>query len=144
MKKSILLFAMFFGSLFPGCNSTKYTPADYPDVQIIFGKGGGISGAVTEYCIFENGTVFKKQGMMDAAYEKIGRLPSNQVSQLLENMETLKIEESKFTHPGNLYSFIEIKNTANPTRITWGDINIPVPKDIQLFFELLNHQVNNI
>lgn len=144
MKKSILLLTMFFGSLFPGCKSSKYTPSTYPDLQIIFGKGGGISGAINEYCVFENGTVFKRQGMMNAPFEKIGRLSQDNIRQLLDNMETLKVTESEFTHPGNLYSYVEIKNHDSPTRITWGHEQIPVPDNIQLYFDLLNHHVTNL
>jgi hypothetical protein len=35
-------------------------PTDYPKVQIIFGSGGGITGAVNEIFIFDNGKVFSK------------------------------------------------------------------------------------
>ena len=144
MKKSILLFSMFLGTLFPCCKTAKYTPTDYPDMQIVFGKGGGMSNSVNEHSIFQNGTVYHRNGMQDATFEKKGKLTSNVLNQLIANFETLKIGESKFSHPGNRYSYIEIKNGPSPTRITWGDQNIPVPKKIELFYNLLNHHVSNL
>ncbi len=146
MKKLILLCSMLFGTVFPGCKSSKYTPVDYPDMQIIFGKGGGFAGTVSEHCIFENGTVFKGTGLIEKTYEKKGKLSNEIMEQLLANLETLKIADQKFNRPGNLYSYIEIKNggTSTTHRITWGDPQIPVSKNVQLFFNLLNHHVSNI
>lgn len=135
---------MLFGTFFPGCKSSKYTPVDYPDMQIIFGRGGGVAGSVSEHCIFENGTVFKGTGLIEKTYEKEGRLSNEIMDQLLSNYETLNISEQKFNRPGNMYSYISIKNGGMTHQITWGDPQIPVPKNVQLFFDLLSHHVSNI
>lgn len=144
MKKSILFFTMVLGTIFPCCKSAKYTPVDYPDKQIIFGKGGGMSGGVTEHAIFENGTVFKGTGMMEKTYEKQGRIDSETLQNLLNNLETLKLSEIQFDHPGNRYSYIEIKDNGLSHRITWGAQDQTVPKNAKLFFDLLNHHVSKL
>ena len=144
MKKSILLLTALITSLFPFCKSSKYTPVDYPNMQIVFGKGGGVTGAVTEHCIFENGTVFKGEGLLEKTYDKKGRLSSEVMERIMSNFETLKIADKTFSRPGNVYSYIEIKQGGTSKRITWGDPQIPVSKDVQLFFDLLNHHVSKI
>lgn len=144
MKKSILLLTALLASLFPFCKSSKYTPLDYPDMQIIFGRGGGVTGMTNEHCIFENGIVFTGSGLIDKTYEKKGRLSREDMEQLMSNLETLKITDEVFNRPGNLYSYIEIKKGTTSSRITWGDPQIPVPKNVQLFFDLLNHHVSKI
>ena len=52
MKNLLCLFFLSISFLQLSCQ--KYTIDNLPNTQIHFGEGGGITGAITEYCLLKN------------------------------------------------------------------------------------------
>ena len=50
-----------------------------PQTQIHFGEGGGITGAITEYCLLKNGQLFDKKHFTEEfkAFKKIKKSFNN-------------------------------------------------------------------
>ena len=144
MKKNYKFYGLLICCLLFSCKATKYTPKDYPDIQLIFGEGGGISGQVNEYHLFENGILFKGKGMVDKTYEKIGKISTTKASQFFANYNALDVEMIEFDHPGNIYKFIEWKKGDQRHRITWGAMDHQVDKNVQLLYSLFHHQLSTL
>ncbi len=127
--------------LFFGCQSTKTIPADYEGQRITFGAGGGFTGAVTTYCLLENGRLYKKEGIPgknESEYEKIGRLNKSERTALLnQGAEAIKIFEYE-GQPGNMYAFVDCELDAGKGRFTW-DMGDPPTGDIlyELYLSLM-------
>jgi hypothetical protein len=124
------------------CQSTKTIPADYEGQRIIFGVGGGFTGSVTTYCLIENGTVYRKEGLPgknESEYEKVDKWNKKDrtayFEQATEAISQLEIEGE----PGNLYAFVECDLTSGKGRFTWDDGNPPM-EDImyKLYVSLMN------
>ena len=130
---NVILCGLFLFS----CNSAKYTtPTGYPDNTISFGSGGGFTGFVTEYTILDNGQVFKKMSN-ESEYTVLEKLKKNQVTQLFESAKTLDLESIKFSHTGNMNSFVKVKTAAASYEINWGSPGPEPPKNAKLYYNIL-------
>jgi len=138
MKKIFnFLFLLSLTICFSFCTNKNYTPADYPKGQITFGNGGGITGAVKEFTVLENGAMFSKANM-GAEYEALKKIDSKMVDQLFNNIKFLKINDIQLNEPGNRYYFIQVKGKDTDHKITWGG-GKDVPKNLTTFYNILNH-----
>lgn len=138
MKKitySIFLLTFLLGFSF--CKTPSYTPTDYPKSQVSFGSGGGITGAVNETFIFDNGKVFSKNGL-DTNYVAIKTLKNQVVKQIFNNVEFLKLKEINVNKPGNMYNFIRIKDKDVDHQIVWSGQDV-VSKEVTNFYRILKH-----
>ncbi|MFK8006459.1 MAG: hypothetical protein AB8H03_08815 [Saprospiraceae bacterium] len=138
MKKithSTFLLILLLGFSF--CKVQEYTPTDYPKSQIIFGSGGGITGAVNETFIFDNGKVFSKNGL-DTNYVALKTLKSQVVEQVFSNVESLNLRKINMDKPGNMYNFIRIKDKDVDHQIVWSEKNEET-KEIIKFYAILKH-----
>jgi len=115
----------------------KYTPNDNPNPQISFGNGGGVVGMVTEYVLFQNGQLFKKEGLGDQ-YTELGRIDQQQAKQIFTTWESLNIDGIKQNTPGNRYSFIGLKTKDKTHNITWGN-DANTDKNVVTLYQILNH-----
>ena len=138
MKKiTYSIFLLMFLLGFSFCKVQEYTPIDYPKSQIIFGSGGGITGAVNETFIFDNGKVFSKNGL-DSNYVALNTLKSQVVKQVFNNVEFLNLKEINVNKPGNMYNFIRIKDKDVDHQIVWSGQDA-VSKEITNFYAILKH-----
>lgn len=122
------------------CNSSKYTPDDYPDGQIIFGSGGGFAGLYHHYYVFENGQIFKNSSD-NAAYQKVKTIKKSQVKQLFNNYETFGLEQISLNDPGNLTYYLHFKKDAIDKKLTWGGNNEEVPNNVKTTYQILNNLI---
>ncbi|MEM1120712.1 MAG: hypothetical protein AAGJ18_09705, partial [Bacteroidota bacterium] len=62
-----------------GCK--KYSADNLPREQIHFGEGGGITGAITEYCLLPNGQLLYKKHFTDAlvTFKKVPKKSAKQL-----------------------------------------------------------------
>lgn len=118
------------------CKSNKYTPADYPDDQIIFGNGGGITGIYTHYYLFENGQLFKNSST-DETYQKVKKLKKQQVTQLFDNYDALNLSSYQFDEPGNMSYYLEFKRDGKRHKIQWGNHQKTVHPNVNTIFKIL-------
>ena len=142
LKKASLLIGMI--ALICCKTATRSTPANYPGVQMVIGSGGGVTGQVISYHLFENGIVFKSSGVVTKSYEHLGKISSTVTAQIFDNYQALDLENIKFEFPGNLYYFIERKQGDKSSKIIWGDDDPQVPKNATLFYSIFDHQLTQI
>ncbi len=107
-------FALTIGLFATACTGTKKTAAS--DIQILkFGRGGGVTGAVTIYTLKADGSLGKED--KNQAFEKVKTLSAEQTQALFAKAE--KIKDYKFNKPGNIYLFLEIGKTSGNNNIVW-------------------------
>jgi len=147
------LFAILVAVLYSSCTAKKHLPTEYKKKQLIFGTGGGFTGAVTTYVLQENGQLF--QTVSDTSYKEVSVLSKDSTKTYFAQMDTIPISDSlEFTHPGNMYYFLEKKEgyaDEKSNRITWGDGKHEPPAGIkelhtsliQIVRDLNNPRQNN-
>jgi hypothetical protein len=134
----IILFALsFFATAFlwVACKSTKYTPGNFPDRQLRWGRGGGFVGKETTYTLLDNGQIFSREanGELTAA----GKIRGKKAKSLLQTAEKMEFHKMEFQHPGNTYNFVETLSGDAVSRIVWGDPNFPISEEVKALFEAL-------
>ena len=92
---------------------------------LVFGKGGGLSGAVTQYRIQNNGKVYKGNGKVDILYSEKGKISKSDAKKIYADLKN--IPDTSFHHPGNIYYFIQLPGDTSDKRYTWGDPAYKVP-----------------
>jgi hypothetical protein len=102
-----------------------------PDSQaqsdyLVFGKGGGISGEVTQYRILKNGKVYRGTGRVDILFTQKGKIGKPDVKKICSDLK--KFPDSSFHHPGNMYYFIRFPGDASDIDFTWGDPAFAIPE----------------
>jgi hypothetical protein len=109
-----------------GCKARLADPATYEKTMLKFGSGGGFTGAVTEYCLLDNGQVFVKRSL-EGAYEPVQTVSKKTARALMAQAAAPELAGLSFSRPGNMYSFIELPGGSGPNRIAWaqGDDKLP-------------------
>jgi len=136
MTRAFLFISLLF-MLVTSCNIVKYASDKLPEKQLIFGEGGGFSGAVQEFIILENGQVFSRTSFTETPTEMKG-IGKAKAKKLFKKAELLNIAKRDFIEPGDIYFFVQIQNDAKSNhRVVWGDANHKVPEDIEAFYQEL-------
>lgn len=83
--------------------------------QIRFGHGGGFTGAVTEYLLKEDGSLFKQE------LGNITKLAAKQkeADQCFSKCQAIQFQEIQMDSPGNRYAFIAHHKEDRIHRVTW-------------------------
>ncbi len=109
-------------------------PMLFPSMLTI-GNGGGFTGEVTAYHILGNGDVLKTStlGGRDTTFLKT--LSPEELRQIHNQSENLKLKSTKFNHPGNMYYFVNLTDPQHTHRITWGHHTHKIPEPIRNFYK---------
>ncbi|MEM7372749.1 MAG: hypothetical protein AAF587_29280 [Bacteroidota bacterium] len=121
------------------CKSQQYTPDSYEQRQIVFGGGGGFTGAVDTYCLLDNGQLFHKADL-NVPFEKMKKVPKKSVKALFDYIDEHELNKLSFSRPGNMYSFVDIKENNKGQHVVWDQSNTEkVPAElISLHKRLMN------
>lgn len=95
---------------------------------LVFGKGGGLTGDVTQYRVATNGKVYKGTGMTDILYAQKGKISKSDAKKIYAELKN--IPDTSFHHPGNIYYFIQFPGDTSDVRVTWGDPEFPVSETL--------------
>jgi len=133
--RPILILILFLVAFF-SCKSQRHTISDLPDSQLIFGSGGGMSGAVTSYTLLENGQLFY-QNSLTKEHKELESLTKKEAASCFQKMQGLQLSQMKFDHPGNLYYFIEEVNGTESHRVTWGSNDHKISEECKIFYKEL-------
>jgi len=120
MKLKIVLTTFLFIMLF-SCISHQFTLDNLPEKQLIFGKGGGMTGAADTYILLENGQLFHTNSLTKKS-EELKSISKNKSDELFLQLEVLQLAEMDFNHPGNIYYFIENMKTGTSSKVVWGSM----------------------
>lgn len=103
------------------CRMSRFTP-DHPGaLSVVFGSGGGITGAITEYLLCENGQVFFRNSL-NHQWEKRPHAKKQEVKGLLFRLSQLDWQTLALNAPGNMYYYVEYRNGDTVNRLTWGAV----------------------
>lgn len=138
MRILTLLFILAMSSWLLSCKSQHYTKENLPDVQLIFGDGGGFTGATTEFMLLENGQLFKKYSL-DQSTTEVGKIKKKEAKELFAEAEAMQFETMDINHPGNMYYFLGLKTETDEHRCTWGAQDYEVSDTLQQFRQKLLH-----
>lgn len=133
-KASAFLFVL--AAVFSACKGTQYTPANLPEQQLAFGDGGGFAGAYTEYLLLENGQLFVQKGLSGERME-ISATKKSTAKAMFKQATNLLTDSMAFNYPGNVYYFLQRKDTGLDVRVTWGAPGYEVNGDVKALYEKL-------
>ncbi|MFK7810854.1 MAG: hypothetical protein AB8B59_00070 [Maribacter sp.] len=133
--RPILIISLFLIAL-SSCKSQHYTIDDLPETQLIFGRGGGVTGEVTTYTLLENGQLFYHNSLTKENTE-MKSLSKKEATSCFQKMDSLKLSEMNFNYPGNLYYFLEEVNGDEKYRVTWGSTDHEISEECQEFYKEL-------
>jgi hypothetical protein len=125
-------------ALLVSCKSNKDPIKDLSKESfILFGTGGGFTGKVTSYKLFETGQI-KKQTGINTAFNSHSTIDKKTCIQIFNSIEQLDLKSKPINDPGNLYYFIELNEKGEKTRFTWGGINKEPDSVIRAYYNLLH------
>jgi len=103
---------------------------------IIIGFGGGVTGAVTTYKIYEDGSLFESNSHnIHEAQKKLKVLSDAKAIQ--SQFDALKIDDIKLNAPGNVYFFVAYEEDRKSHRCTWGANDVQAPENLKTFYDSL-------
>ncbi|APQ17692.1 hypothetical protein [Maribacter hydrothermalis] len=137
MKLKITLTTFLFIALI-SCKSQQFTLDNLPDKQLVFGKGGGVTGAVDTYVLLENGQLFHTNSLTKIE-EELKKVSDDYTEEFFGKLEGLQLNNVDFNHPGNVYYFIEDVNADERAKVVWGSFEHGVnPVYKELYDNLIN------
>lgn len=123
------------------CKTTRYTADNLPPKQIVFGKGGGITGAITSYILLENGQVFLSEGLNDPKVTEYRKIGKRKARKLFEQCDSLMQDAPVVQSPGNVYHFMEFKGEAESGKMIWGNPDYQCPAAVEGMYKDLREKV---
>lgn len=136
-----LLFGLLITAF--GCKSQHYTSENLPTHQLVFGDGGGFTGATTEYILLENGQVFKRYSL-DKSTLEMGTVKKRLAKDMIKTAQALQLENLDIKQPGNLYYFLRYKNGDQEHQITWGSESYQIDEKIATFYKDLTAMIKEV
>jgi len=128
----ILLLTLIISS----CKTTRYGLEDYPDRQIIFGAGGGVTGQYETYTLFENGQFFYTNSISKET-KALSDLPKSRFKALVKEMKAMDFKENTFQKPGNYNHFISLKEGEESYEYKWAEGSAEVDPEVKRLFKSL-------
>ena len=136
-KPTVFLWAACLIAAF-SCNRPTYSLQSPPADHLVFGSGGGFTGAVTEYYVLPDGQLFLVDGLQKdtTALEPIKR---KQAKEIVAQCQALNLREQAIQQPGNRYYFIRQGTVDGIVEATWGAAGYTPPTAVTDFYqELMN------
>lgn len=134
--KSPFIFGTFLVLLFSCCKSQQYTLDNLPENQLIFGSGGGITGAIDMYILLDNGQLFHSNSLT-GENEELEKLSRKETKTCFKKLEAIQLDSIDFNHPGNRYYFLEEIKGDKKHRVTWGSNDHEVSEACQELYNQL-------
>lgn len=139
MKLKLLLLCLFSIS-FMSCKPQQFTVENLPDKQLVFGRGGGITGAVDTYILLENGQLFHTNSITKKS-EELKKVGKAKTQELFNQLEAIQLGDIDFNHPGNMYYFIEDVSEAGSKKVVWGNKDYQVEPLCKILYTNLIEQL---
>lgn len=103
---------------FQACHSTQYSADQMPELQLVFGGGGGFSGIETTYTLLENGQFWMQNGP-GAPVTSLPSISKSAARQFFSVAKEKLFGEVALNPVGNTYRFIGFHSGSRTSRITW-------------------------
>jgi hypothetical protein len=100
--------------------------------------GGGVTGTSMVYKTSTNGKVLKGKGLVQITFTEEARLKKNKTKKCFRKAQALLMSTPNFSHPGNVYYSIAIRDKDKEGKIVWGDSeHTPPEKAKKLYAEII-------
>ena len=129
MKHLIFFSCLLF---FWACKT--YTIDELPEEHLIFGKGGGFTGAVETHTLLRNGQLFQHNSLKKDTLT-LPKIKRKQVKSCYEKANSIDWEKMAMNHPGNRYYFLEYVKGGTKNRIVWGGEETAVAEEVKLLYQ---------
>ena len=124
-----------------GCGQNEvFLPSQYDKKYISFGYGGGITGAVTQFYILEDGRSYKRISADSLSF--IGKIEKDMAQQQFQGFDKWGMDEMSINDPGNRYFFLE--SNQMESRLTWGGNHEEPPKILSTFHANLTQLIKQL
>jgi len=134
MKTVFFLSAIVL--LFASCKAQQFTTDNLPESQLVFGSGGGMSGASDTYVLLENGQLFHTNSLTNETGE-LKSIAKAKAKEYFKRMHDITFSEMEFDHPGNRYYFLEDCTADGQNRIVWGAVDKEAPAQCKILYKEL-------
>lgn len=127
MLRKIYIFSSLVLVIF-ACKSLRITdPLSYPGEQIILGSGGGATGIINTWYVYDNGQIFQQEGV-SGELKYIKKLNKNSTKEAIKSVMALELDKQNFNHPGNMTKFISFRRPGITYTVKWGDPAFNAPE----------------
>lgn len=137
-KPFILFFTiiLFFEIGLSSCTH-KIATEKLPTTQIVFGNGGGFTGAIHEYALLDDGRVVElhKDSSVHQIVKKIGK---KKAADFYAEVDSMRLHTWLYNVPGNVYHYIILKKEGKKdNKIVWdgGGTDKNAPKNIEEYYK---------
>lgn len=131
----ILYLLLLAGYLMVACRAGKAHDQTTAR-RLIFGEGGGFTGAVTTYALQPDGQL-ERTNSLTKETKKAGSINPKQAATLFARAERLIEANRDYNHPGNQYFFVQLEDGNTRQGVTWGADDQPVPEGLDALYEEL-------
>ncbi len=138
MNKSLLF--VFTILLFAGCTPSRELQ-NFSKSDLIFGSGGGITGATNEYILKYDGVINKLNSLTNETTQ-VTTISAKDAKALFRDFLSNGLDTLNFSVPGNMSQFIGFKNDSITHKIIWGGDANP-PENAKKMYDKLIHIINN-
>ncbi|MEN0049838.1 MAG: hypothetical protein AAF806_22445 [Bacteroidota bacterium] len=123
---------------FLSCKTYQFN--NFPEEQIIFGNGGGVTGVTVNYILLENGQLFKTNAWQKDTTE-LTKIKASAAKKYFKQLTDLDWEKIDVNEPGNTYHFLSYKTLNNTYRATWGATGYEPPEAIKSIYQSLRKEL---
>ena len=102
-----LLFGLTVIALTVACGTSKVSRDRYKDLHVIYGLGGGFTGAIEQYEVNSKGDLYRISIPGDTTY--LGRLSHTQKRYLRSLIQADSLNKISYNNYANMTSFLYIK-----------------------------------
>ncbi|MBA9075380.1 hypothetical protein [Rufibacter quisquiliarum] len=107
-------------------------------MALVWGKGGGVTGKVTEYVLMPNGQLSERDAFT-RELKDVKTLGQAETLQFFRQMTSLP---ASFHRPGNMYQYIKLeKEGAVQKEAVWGENRFTPPAEIEALYRQLQSLV---
>ncbi|VAW12333.1 hypothetical protein MNBD_BACTEROID03-632 [hydrothermal vent metagenome] len=103
--KTSLVFSTVLLLFTIGCKPQQYTTENLPEKQLVFGNGGGITGALDTYILLKNGQFFRKSSLTKEIKE-LKNIGKKEAEVFFEKMGALELSKIEFDRQRDYTQFI--------------------------------------
>lgn len=143
VKRSFIILLLLLISMMSIISCISKKAINTKDIVLIsFGSGGGFTGAVIKYQIYPNGKIIEIKALENNTHQ-VKKIKKKELKTINSMVNKLSSEHCEFSHPGNLYYFIELVKEQKMIHISWGDPAYPESVEVRELYEYLVNLVKS-
>ena len=118
------------------CSSQPKSSLSSEKDQLIFGRGGGMSGEIKSHILMNNGQLYATSSLYTDTVH-IADIELKVIRRIFDQVDSLQFAALDFQHPGNRYYFVRHQQQE----IVWGSDDNPPPAAVKQLYDSLQNIV---